>query len=231
MKKKKIYEGKTKKVYEGEHETELILEFKDDAVALSGSKPTHIRGKGMMNKQISVYLFRLLESYHIGTHLVRELSDKEILVKRLNMIPVVVMVHNVVAGKLVKSYGMKEGKELECPIIEYYLKDEERDDPMINEDHVVSFGHATSLEIKEMHRLASKSNAVLKAFLRRREFQLVDLRLEFGRHQNRLLLADEISLNTVRTIDLRYPELGILDGDNPRVAENLAQVKSRIFSA
>jgi phosphoribosylaminoimidazole-succinocarboxamide synthase len=230
LKKKKVYEGKTKKVYEAEHETELVLEFKDDSIALSGSKPTHTRGKGTLNNQMSIYLFRLLESYHIGTHFIREISDKEMLVKKLAMIPVVVMVHDVAAGKLVKSYGIPQGKELECPIIEYYLKDDERNDPMINEDHIVSFGHATSLEIKEMHRLASKINAVLKAFLRRRELQLVDIRLEFGRYQNRLMVADEISLNTIRTIDLQHPDMGILDGDNPKVAENLPHVRSRIFS-
>ncbi len=231
MKKKKVYEGKTKKVYEAEHETELILEFKDDAVALTGSKAVHARGKGGLNNQMSSYMFRLLDSYHIATHFIRELSDKEMLVKKLAMIPVVVMVHDVAAGKLVKSYGLPQGKELECPIIEYYLKDDERDDPMINEDHIVSFGHATSVEIKEMHRLASKINAVLKAFLRRRDLQLVDIRLEFGRHQTRLLVADEISLNTIRCIDLRHPEMDILDGDNPQVLEHLADVKSRFFTA
>ncbi len=231
MKKKKIYEGKTKKVYEAEHESELVLEFKDDSITITGAKPVHTKGKGILNNQMSIYLFRLLESYHIGTHFIREISDKEMLVKKLNMIPVVVMVHDVASGSLVKSYGMPQGKELECPIIEYYLKDDERDDPMINEDHVVSFGHATSGEIKEMHRLASKINAVLKAFLRRRELQLVDIRLEFGRYQNRLLVADEFSLNTIRTIDLRNPNLGILDGDSPILAENLAQVKNRIFVA
>lgn len=231
MKKKKVYEGKTKKVYEAEHESELVLEFKDDSIALTGAKPQHTKGKGMFNNQMSTYLFRLLESYHIGTHFIREISDKEMLVKKLNMIPVVVMVHDVAAGKLVKSYGMPLGKELECPIIEFYLKDDERDDPMINEDHVVSFGHATSGETREMHRLASKINAVLKAFLRRRDLQLVDIRLEFGRSQNRLLVADEISLNTIRAIDLRNPDIGILDGDNAKLMENLVLVRSRIFAA
>ncbi|HNW58240.1 MAG TPA: phosphoribosylaminoimidazolesuccinocarboxamide synthase [bacterium] len=231
MKKKKVYEGKTKKVYEAEHESELVLEFKDDAISLSGSKAVHTRGKGSLNNQMSIYMFRLLDSYHISTHFIREISDKEMLVKKLAMIPVVVMVHDVAAGKLVKSYGLPQGKELECPIIEYYLKDDERDDPMINEDHIVSFGHATSTEIKEMHRLASKINAILKAFLRRRELQLVDIRIEFGRYQNRLLIADEISLNTIRTIDLQRPEMGILDGDNPMVLENLPSVKNRIFTA
>lgn len=230
MKKKKIFEGKTKKVYEAENEQDLILEFKDDAISHSDAKGAPVKGKGHFNNQISTLLFRLLESYHISTHFLREISDKEMLVKKLNMIPVVVMVRNVAAGNLVKQYRMPEGKELECPIIEYYLKDAERDDPMINEDHLVSFGHATSGEIKEMHRLASKINAIIKAFLRRRDVQLVDIRLEFGRFQSRIVLADEISLNTVRVTDLREAKSSIIDGDSPDLSQKLGEIRTRILT-
>ena len=231
MKKKKIFEGKTKKVYEAENEQDLLLEFKDDACSQAGAKNAPLKGKGHLNQQIAALLFRLLESYHISTHYLRDVSDRELLAKKLDMIPVMVMVRNVAAGTLVKQYRLQEGKELECPIIEYYLKDAERDDPMINEDHLVSFGHATSGEIREIHRLASKINAILKAFLRRRDFQLVDLRLEFGRFQSRIVLADELSLNTMRLIDLRQPKLGIIDGDAAALAEHLAEIRSRLLSA
>lgn len=229
LKKKKIYEGKTKKLYESENETELIQEFKDDAVASRTVKPHAIRGKGALNNQMSAHLFRFLDSYHIANHFVRELSDKEMLVKKMNMIPVVVMVRNIAAGTLVKRYGMAEGKELECPIIEYYLKDEERDDPMINEDHVISFGHATSGEIREMHRLASKINAVLKAFFRRRDLKLADLRLEFGRWHEKLVVGDELSLNTCRFIDLKHANTGIFDGDAKHFQERMAEIRERFF--
>lgn len=227
--KKKIYEGKTKKLYESESEHELVQEFKDDAIATSDALVQNTKGKGACNSQISATLFRFLDSYHIPTHFIRELSEKEMLVKKLDMIPVVVMVRNIAAGSLVQRYGMAEGKELECPIIEYYLKDDERDDPMINEDHVVSFGHATSSEIKEMHRLSSKINAVLKAFFRRRDLKLVDVRLEFGRYLGKLVVGDELSLNTCRFNDLKNPEQGIIDGDNKNYQERLLEIKKRIL--
>ncbi|MBN2356715.1 phosphoribosylaminoimidazolesuccinocarboxamide synthase [candidate division KSB1 bacterium] len=229
MKKKKIYEGKTKKLYECEDEAELVQEFKDDAVASSKAKSHSVKGKGALNCQISAQVFRFLDSYHIPNHFIRELSDKEMLVKKLAMIPVVVMVRNVAAGSLVKRYGIAEGRELECPIIEYYLKDDERDDPMINEDHIISFGHATSEEIKEMHRMASKINAVLRAFFRRRDLKLVDIRLEFGRLHGKILLADELSLNTCRIQDLQHMDHGILDGDNKHIQDLLYEIRDRIF--
>jgi len=202
LKKKKIFEGKSKRVYETENEHELILEFKDDARDAKGYKKGTIRGKGIVNNQISIFLFKLLESYHIPTHLLKEISDKEVLVRKMDMIAVQVLVRNVAAGRLAKRFGVAEGTELECPLVEYYLKDGSRDDPMINESHLISFGHATSEEMREVHRLASKSNAVLKAFFRRRLLNLVDVKMEFGRYQGRIVVGDEISLDTCTFIRL-----------------------------
>jgi phosphoribosylaminoimidazole-succinocarboxamide synthase len=205
LKRKKIFEGKSKKVYETEGENEIVLEFKDDARDAKGYKKGSIKGKGVANNHISSFLLKFLDSYHIPTHFVKEISEKEMLVRKMEMIPVVVLVRNFAAGALAKRFGVPEGKELECPLVEYYLKDGDRDDPMINESHLISFGHATSEEMREIHRLASKINAVLKAFFRRRQLNLVDLKLEFGRCRGRILLGDEISLDTCSFIRLDLP--------------------------
>jgi phosphoribosylaminoimidazole-succinocarboxamide synthase len=132
----------------------------------------------------------------------KQLSAKEMLVKKMDMIPLEVIVRNVAVGTLVKRFGIEEGRELECPVIEYYLKNEKHDEAMINKDHIVSFGYASSQELKEVHRLASKINVVLIAFFRRRNLKLVDLRLEFGRYNDRIVLGEGIDLDTCRFIDL-----------------------------
>ena len=203
MKKTKIYDGKTKKLYESEKENELILEFKDVICTFEPEKKERVRGKGIIINQISSFLFKFLESYHIPTHFIKQLSDREMLVKRLEMIPIELMIRNIAAGSLVERFGVEEGKELECPIMEYYLKDDERHDPMINEDHIIAFGHATTDELKEMHRLASKINAILKDFFKRRHLKLVDFRLEFGRYNGIIYVGDEISPDTCSFLDLQ----------------------------
>ncbi len=208
MKRKKIFEGKSKKVYETDNDGELILEFKDDARDAKGYKKGSIKGKGIINNQISAFLLKLLDSYHIPTHFIKETADKEMLVKKLDMIAVTVVVRNVAAGSMAKRFGVAEGRELECPLVEYYLKDGDRDDPMINDTHLISFGYASSEEMKEIHRLASKCNAILKAFFRRRQLNLVDAKLEFGRMAGRIMIADEISLETCTFMRLDQPTHG-----------------------
>lgn len=231
MKRKKLYEGKAKKLYESGNEHEIIQEFKDEMASAEDAKKMTLKGKGLLNNQISSLLFRLLESYHIPTHFIRQLSDREMLIRKLEMIPVQVVIRNVAAGSLVKRYGIEDGKELECPIIEYYLKDSERHDPMINEDHVMAFGHASSEEIKEMHRLSSKINAILKDFFKRRDLRLVDFSLEYGRLQNKIILGDEISLDTCRFWDLKTNKKLYKgrSGDNLVDEEFFEEVKRRVF--
>jgi len=231
LKKKKLYEGKAKKLYESEKENEIIQEFKDEVYATDSAQKNIVKGKGSLNNQISSHLFRLLESYHIPTHFIRQLSDREMLVRRLDMIKVQVVIRNVAAGNLVKRYGIEEGKELECPIIEYYLKDEERHDPMINEDHLMAFGHASSDEIKEIHRLSSKINAILKDFFKRRDLRLVDFSLEFGRCQGKIFVGDEISLDTCRFWDLKTNKK-IYKSRTGKLADDIefyAEVRRRFF--
>ena len=206
MKKKKFYEGKTKKNYSTDNENKIVFDFKDEVGLATDEKKRTIKGKAAICNEISSFIFQYLESYHIQTHFVRRLSDKEMLVKKLEIIPVEIVVHNIAAGNLAKQFNVDEGKELECPITEFYLKDDEQQDTMINIDHIVSFGHASSDEMYTIQRIASKINAILKDFFRRRSLSLVSIKLEFGRYKNKVLLGDEVSPNTCKLWDLSSGE-------------------------
>jgi phosphoribosylaminoimidazole-succinocarboxamide synthase len=222
---KKLYEGKTKRLYTTDNPELLIQEFKHEGVAANGEKTATIRGKGAVNNRVSTHLFRYLESYHVSTHFVRQLSDTEMVVRRLDIIPVEVVVRNVATGGLAERFGVEEGEDLPQPAVEYYLKDDERHDPMINEDHVVAFGHASAGDLAHIRRTAVKVNAVLKDFFLRRNLKLVEIKLEFGRAKGKILLGDEVSLDTCRLQDLLTGEQ--LDRDrlvaNPTRAEELYQ--------
>ncbi len=197
-KKKKLHDGRTKKLYSLEESDQLVQEFKDDAVGFEASSSEPIKGKGMINKEISCFLFHYLEGFHIPTHFIKDLGGREMLVRRLEMIPIEVAIRNIVAGSLIQRFGLEAGKELSYPIIEFYLKDEQRGNPMINPSHAIALLLVTLEEIRTIERLTSKINAVLKSFFQRRNFRLVDLALEFGRSKDKLVLGDEISLNTFR---------------------------------
>ncbi|MFQ5648838.1 MAG: phosphoribosylaminoimidazolesuccinocarboxamide synthase [bacterium] len=206
-KKKKLYEGKAKIIYETDNEELLIQEFKDDASAFDGAKKGKIKAKGVVNNQVSGHMFTYLENYHIPTHFVSQYSDNAMVVHRLEMIPVEVVMRNLATGSLVKRYGVEEGKELDHPILEFYLKDDAKHDPMINEDHVVAFGHANEEEVKLIKRYTQKINAILKSFFFRRNMLLVDFKLEFGRNKSgKLKLGDEISPDTCRFWDAESGE-------------------------
>lgn len=221
-KKKKLYEGKAKILYETDNEDYYIQEFKDDATAFDGEKKGKIKNKGAINNQLSAYLFNYLENYHVPTHYVKPQSDNSMVVKRLEMIPVEVVMRNIATGSLVKKYGVEEGQELEHPILEFYLKDDEKHDPMINEHHVIAFGHATQDELRQIQRYTQKINAVLKSFFYRRNLLLVDFKLEFGRNKaGKLTLGDEISPDTCRFWDRETHEK--LDKD--RFRQDLGNVE------
>ncbi len=196
-----INEGKAKRLYQIDKPDLLIQEFKDDATAFNGKKRGKIKDKGALNNEISSFLFEYLEGYHIPTHFVKKLSDSEMLVKKLEVIPLEVVVRNIAAGSLCKRYGVKEGLELQYPIIEHYLKSDQLGDPPLNEYHIYAFCLALPEELKTVNRMASKVNAVLKSFFERRGIKLVDFKLEFGRHKGQILLGDEISPDTCRFWD------------------------------
>ena len=201
-----LYEGKAKKVFLTDDSNLVIQEFKDDATAFNNKKKGTIAEKGIVNNAISCKLFTMLEENGIRTHLVEKLSDREMLCRRLDIIKVEVVVRNIAAGSLVKRYGFAEGTVLERPIVEFYLKDDDLDDPLMNESHAVALGVATLEELAVLKQRAEAINAVLLKFFTERKLKLVDFKLEFGRHNNEILLGDEISPDTCRFWDLETNE-------------------------
>ncbi len=196
-----IYEGKAKKLYTTDDPDLLIQYFKDDATAFNAKKRGTIEEKGILNNRMSEIFFRLLEQEGVRTHFVKRLSDREMLVKRLEIVPVETVVRNVVAGSLAKRLGLEEGGELPRPIVEYYYKSDALDDPMILEDHIYAFGFATEAELGKIRAMALQVNDVVRRFLDARGILLVDAKLEFGRHKGEILLGDEICPDTCRFWD------------------------------
>jgi phosphoribosylaminoimidazole-succinocarboxamide synthase len=196
-----FYEGKAKKLYATSDPDLVIAYFKDDATAFDGKKRGTIEDKGVVNNRMSELFFNLLEREGVATHFVRRLNEREMLCKRLRIIPVETVVRNVVAGSMAKRLGRQEGEPLPRPIVEYYYKSDELSDPLILPDHAIVFGWATPDELGQVNLLALRTNDVLRRFLDQRGILLVDFKLEFGRFHGRILLGDEICPDTCRFWD------------------------------
>ena len=196
-----FYEGKAKKLYTTSNPDLVIQYFKDDATAFNAKKRGTIEDKGVVNNRMSELFFTLLERNGVRTHWVRRLNDREMLTKRLDIIPVETVVRNIVAGSMAKRLGLEEGIDLKRPLVEYYYKSDPLDDPIIYAEHAVEFGWATEPEIATIKSLALKVNDVLRKFLDERDVILVDFKLEFGRHKGEILLGDEICPDTCRFWD------------------------------
>lgn len=232
-KKKKLYEGKTKKIYTVDEQEQLIQEFKDDVYSADGQSAGTIKGKGTINKQISTTLFEYLQGFHILTHFIKDTGPREMLIKRLEMIPVEFLMRNVAMGPFCAKYGIEQGEELKCPVLEFYLKDEAHQNPMINQSHMVAFKLATVDEVKMIERMTSKINAVLKSYFMRRNIKLIDFKLEFGRSKNKIVLGDEISPDTCNLWDISSNSRMATDasGTNSVDAEKTyEELKNRLFS-
>lgn len=197
-KNKQIYEGKAKRLFTTEDEDIYIQEFKDDATAFDAAKRGTITGKGVVNNKISARLFTLLEEKGVPTHFIKLLSDKEMAVKRVEIIPVEVTIRNTVAGGMAKLLGLEEGIVLERPVLEYHYKKDELHDPLINDYHIIALRLASEEELKRIKDLSFEINDILKEFFETRNIDLIDFKLEFGRHKDEILLADEISPDTCR---------------------------------
>jgi phosphoribosylaminoimidazole-succinocarboxamide synthase len=196
-----IYEGKAKKLFTTAHAGQVLQYFKDDATAFNAQKRGTILEKGIINNKVSERLFRLLEHNGVPTHFVERKSDREMLTKRVTIVPIEVVVRNVVAGSLAKRLGLKEGEAIVPPIVEWYYKNDALGDPLIADDHVRLLNVATPEQLAEIRRLALKVNSVLQPFFAERRMILVDFKLEFGVHDGRLIVADEISPDTCRFWD------------------------------
>ncbi len=194
----KIYEGKAKILYETDEPEYLIQYFKDDATAFDATKRGTIKEKGICNNLISTRLFEELEKEGIPTHFVRRLNDREMLVKRVSIIPVEVTIRNIVAGGMAKLLGLEEGIVLAEPLLEYHYKNDALHDPLLNDYHILALKLATLEELHTIEKRSFAINEILKRFFEPRNLDLVDFKLEFGKTDRKILLADEISPDTCR---------------------------------
>lgn len=207
IRKEQLYEGKAKKVYATENPELLIVSYKDDATAFNGLKKGTIPGKGVINNRMSNLLMQRLEKTGIPTHFVRQLSDRETLVKRVSIVPLEVIIRNIAAGSFSERYGVDEGFVFETPTIEFSYKNDELGDPLLNEYHAAAMKLATREEIDTIKRYAFGVNEQLKAFWAECGVTLVDFKLEFGRlPDGSIVLADEISPDTCRLWDSKTYE-------------------------
>ncbi len=231
----KLYEGKAKILYETDDPGLLIQYFKDDATAFDGKKKGIIRDKGVVNNKISERLFKELEAAGIRTHMIERMSDREMLVKRLKIIPIEIIARNIAAGSLSKRIGVPEGTALTRPIVETYYKSDELGDPLLCDEHIFLLDLATPEQLNVMRDTARKINQVLTDFFAERQLRLVDFKVEFGtevaKDNGDILLGDEICPDTCRLWDMETDEK--LDKDRFRrdlgkIEESYAEVARRV---
>lgn len=228
-----LYEGKAKKVFATEDERYVIVSYKDDATAFDGLKKGTIAGKGVVNNKMSNYLMQLLEKRGVPTHFVEELSDRETVVRKVEIVPLEVIIRNISAGSFAKRYGVEEGIVFDEPTIEFSYKNDDLHDPLINSYHALALGLASKAEIEDIKSMAFKVNSVLKEYFKSLNVTLVDFKLEFGRlSDGTIVLADEISPDTCRFWDSETNEK--LDKDRFRrdlggVEDAYAEMMKRVF--
>lgn len=216
-----VYEGKAKKLFETDDPDRVIQYFKDDATAFNAQKRGTIVEKGVINNKVSERLFRLLEEGGVPTHFIERMSDREMLTKRVIIVPVEVVVRNRVAGSLAKRLGLKDGDVIDPPIVEFYYKNDALGDPLITEDHIQLLKLAEPHVVLKIRQLALTINTLLSPFFKERNLALVDFKLEFGLHDGKLILADEISPDTCRFWDRRTGE----SMDKDRFRKDLGKIE------
>jgi len=226
-----LYEGKAKKIFSTDKKDEVIVYYKDDATAFNGIKKAQIENKGILNNSITSMLFELLEKKGVKTHFIKKIDDRQQLCKRVEIVPLEVIVRNVAAGSMAKRYGIAEGTELKTTVLELSYKNDELGDPLINDYHAVAMGLTTFEELLEIYDLASEVNDILRELFLKQDINLIDFKLEFGRFNGEILLADEISPDTCRFWDIKTGEK--LDKDRFRrdlgnVREAYEEILSRI---
>ena len=205
---KKIYEGKAKTIFSGPKENTLIQYFKDDATAFNAKKFQVLEGKGEINNLISEYLMGVLSNNEIPNHFIKKISNREQLIHQCKIIPLEVVVRNIAAGSLCKRLGIKEGLIFKDPIIEFYYKNDQLNDPIVNKNHIISFGWSNKEELLEINKISLKVNKILKKKFEYISISLIDFKLEFGRKtsDNSLVVADEISPDSCRLCDMNSKE-------------------------
>lgn len=216
-----LYEGKAKKVFATDEPDKVIVDYKDDATAFNGEKKGTIIGKGVINNKMTNFLLQKLEEKGIPTHFIEELDERRTLVKKVDIIPLEVIVRNKVAGSFAKRMGLEEGMELKCPILEFSYKNDDLGDPMINHYMALAIGIATQEDIDTISNMAFQVNEELKKIFEAADIELIDFKLEFGRYHDQIVLADEISPDTCRFWDIHTHDH--LDKD--RFRRNLGNVE------
>ena len=196
-----LYEGKAKKVYTTEDPDELIVDYKDDATAFDGQKKGTIVGKGAINNRMTNHIFKLFEKDGIPTHYIEELSDRETAVKKVEIIPLEVIIRNITAGSFAKKMGMEEGIVLKRPTLEFSYKNDDLHDPFINRYYALALDLATEEEINTIEKYAFQVNEIMKQYFGSLGIDLVDFKIEFGRYKGQVILADEVSPDTCRLWD------------------------------
>ena len=225
-----LYEGQSKRVFETNRPDQVLIEFKSEFPQREPGTP-RVPAKPRLAAHIAEHVFSYLQSFRIPNHFIARHDDAMLLVKRLEMIPVAIVVRNIAAGSLCQKYGVTESRELEFPIVEMLYKNRQLDYPMVNESHVLAFGVSTPEEIRTMVRIAAKTNAVLRSFMERRRMRLVDLWVEFGRNGHDVLLADALIPDTMRILDTETGD--VFDGSLFRLgignyAESYASLHKRL---
>ncbi|MGI6071093.1 MAG: phosphoribosylaminoimidazolesuccinocarboxamide synthase [Blautia sp.] len=227
-KKDLLYEGKAKKVYATEDPDVVIVDYKDDATAFNGEKKGTIVGKGVINNRMTNHVFKLFEKAGIPTHLIEELSDRETAVKKVDIVPLEVIVRNVAAGSFSKRMGVEEGRELLCPILEFSYKNDDLGDPFINDYYALALGLATQEELDKIKEYTLKVNEIMKEYFLQAGMKLIDFKIEFGRYKGDILLADEVSPDTCRLWDVNTNEK--LDKDRfRRDLGNVEEAYNEVF--
>ena len=201
-----MYEGKAKQVFATEDPTLAIIHYKDDATAFNGLKKGTIVGKGVVNNLVSNHLFKMLEQNGVPTHLVEQINDRDSVVRRVQIVPLEVIVRNIAAGSLSKRLGLPEGTKLASTVLEFCYKNDDLGDPMVNEYHIAAMNLATREEVETISAMALKVNELLTAYLKELNIELIDFKLEFGRFDGKIVLADEISPDTCRFWDSKTGE-------------------------
>ena len=224
-----LYEGKAKKVFTTEDPDLLIVDYKDDATAFNGEKKGTIIGKGVVNNRMSNYMFKMLEEKGVPTHYVQELSDRETVVKKVEIVPLEVIIRNVAAGSFSKRLGIEEGFELLEPTLEFSYKDDDLGDPFINDDYALALGLATQEEIDTIKNYTRKINEFLIKYFLNAGMKLIDFKIEFGKlADGTIILADEISPDTCRLWDVETNEK--LDKDRfRRDMGNVEEAYNEVF--
>jgi len=202
-KREQLYEGKAKKIFKTDDRTQVIVHYKDDATAFNGEKKDTISGKGVLNNTITAIIFEMLEKSGVKTHFIEKLNDREQLCRKVDIIPLEVIVRNEAAGSMAKRYGLEEGTPLKVTVLEISYKRDDLGDPLMNDYHAVAMGITTFDELKAMYAVASKVNDLLKAFFIKLGIKVVDFKLEFGKQNGEIFLADEISPDTCRFWDVQ----------------------------